>query len=169
MISKLSYVVMSLFLGWHTLAIVVAPAPGSSATVQSLRVLLQPYLTLFGLDNKWDFYAPSVARGRQLRYVIEDAAGTSHTFVPAKDLNWFHPSYWWVGAWHDAIADYPETFGDYAVVLLCRKHASLHPISITLLSIQENDFSKTDHLSGKHPMDAEFVTETTLKSDKCPG
>jgi hypothetical protein len=92
MISKLNYVAMSLFLGWHTLAIVIAPAPGRSATAQSMRVLLQPYLTLFDLDNKWDFYAPNVDRGRQLRYVIEDAAGTSHSFVPTKDLNWFHPS-----------------------------------------------------------------------------
>jgi hypothetical protein len=165
---RLTYTVMSVFVGWHTLAVVVAPAPDDSVTVQSLRLLLHPYLTFVRLDNPWDFYAPIVGSGHQLRYVIEDTAGKRHTFVPTEELSWFHPSYWWFRAWYDAILEAPEIYGDFVVALLCRKHASLHPISITLLKIEQEHFSRTDHLSGKHPLNSEFVTENTLGRITCP-
>ena len=74
---RLTYMAMSVFVGWHTLALVVAPAPDSSAIAQSFRRLFHPYLTLFSLDNKWDFYAPDVGKGRQFRYDIEDAPGSA--------------------------------------------------------------------------------------------
>jgi hypothetical protein len=164
---RLAYTALSVFLGWHTLALVLAPVPDGSATAQSIRPLFQPYLSLLHLDNKWDFYAPSVGRGRQFRYVIEDSAGKRHTFSPAEELNWFYPDYWWFKAWHDAITDYPEIHGELAAALLCRKHASLHPISITLLGIQEEDFLREDYLGGKRPTDSEFVTENTLTTSEC--
>ena len=164
---RLAYTAMSVFVGWHTLAIVVAPAPDSSAIVQSLRPLLHPYLTLFYLDNYWDFFAPDVERGKQLRYVIEDRAGTTHTFVPLEELNWFHPIYRRAGYWYDAIVDDPETYVDFVAASLCRKHASLHPVSITLLGIQQGDFSRDDHLNGKRAIDSEFATENTLTIVEC--
>jgi hypothetical protein len=46
---RLGYAAMSVFVGWHTLAMVVAPAPEESALVKSLHGLLQPYLALFNL------------------------------------------------------------------------------------------------------------------------
>jgi hypothetical protein len=168
MISKLTYIAMSTLVGWHTVAIWVAPAPESSELVQSVRQVLHPYLTLFRLDNKWDFFAPTVWQGVQFRYVIEDNAGEKHTFVPINDLNRYHPISRRFVYWYDEIIEWPETYGDYVTGLLCRKHAALHPISITLIGIEQGDFSPADHLSGKHPLDAEFVTETTLKNDKCP-
>jgi len=161
--------VMSVILGWHTLAVVVAPAPDNSVTVQALRFLLHPYLTLFRLDNPWNFYAPIVAKGHQFRYMIEDIAGKRRTFVPTEELYTFHPSFWWFRAWYDAILDSPEIYGDSVAALLCRKHASLHPISITLLKIEQEDFSPMDQLGGKHPMDSEFVTVSTLRRVACSG
>lgn len=165
---RLIYTAMSVFVAWHTLAIVVAPAPDGSAIAQALRPMLHPYLTLFYLDSKWGFYAPGVDRGRQFRYVIEDAAGKRHTFEPIDELSWFHPAYWWFSAWYVAIMDTPEIHGDFAAALFCRKHASLHPISITLLGIQQEDFSREDLLSGKHPMDSDFITVNTLTTVECP-
>ena len=46
---RLTYLVMSVFVAWHTLAMVIAPAPDSSVLVGTLRAALQPYLTLFKL------------------------------------------------------------------------------------------------------------------------
>ena len=43
---RLIYLAMSAFVAWHTLAMVIAPAPDNSVIVQSLRGLFQPYLTL---------------------------------------------------------------------------------------------------------------------------
>ena len=164
---RLIYTAMSVFVAWHTLALVVAPAP-DSAMAQSFRDLLHPYLVLFRLDNKWDFYAPEIAHGRQFRYDIEGASGNHHSFVPTEELSWCHPDYWWFRAWYDAVMDYPETYADHFAALLCRKHAALHPISIDLLMLQVGDFSPEDYLSGKHPLDSDFVSLTTVKHVICP-
>ncbi|HSP49495.1 MAG TPA: hypothetical protein VLN61_04780 [Pseudolabrys sp.] len=158
---------MSLFLAWHTLAMAVAPAPDSSVIVQSLRPLLQPYLTLFYLDNNWGFYAPTIDLGQQFRYVIEDGAGQRHAFVPTDERNWFLPDYWWFWQWYTAIMNSPTVFGDFATAWLCQKYASLHPVSVTLLGIEEKYFSREDYLNGKHPMDSEFVTVNTLTTAEC--
>jgi hypothetical protein len=164
---RLTYLAMSAFIGWHTLAVVVAPAPDSRVT-QSLRVLLQPYLTLFWLDNSWDFFAPYIGKGYKIRYVIEDSAGKSHAFVPIDEISWHHPMYRRMTYWFNAIIDDPDTYADRAAALFCQKHASLRPVSISLIQVQELEFTPEDHLSGKHPLDPEFVTETILKHDACP-
>ena len=164
---RLTYTAMSGFVVWHTLAIVVAPAPDNSVIASSLRRLLEPYLTLFYLDDNWDFFAPDVDRGKQFSYIIEDASGNRHSFVPLKELNWFHPIYRRVGYWYDALVESPEIYSDFVATLLCRKHATLHPVSITLVGIQEQDFSPEDQLNGKHPLDSDIATESTLKIAKC--
>ena len=87
---RVTYTAMSLFVAWHTLAMVVAPAPGSSDLIKGLRTVLDPYLHFFRLDNQWNFFAPDVGeQGRDplgivLRYVIEDDAGKLHRFDPAR-------------------------------------------------------------------------------------
>jgi hypothetical protein len=166
---RLTYVAMSVFVAWHTLAIVVPPGPDNSVVVQSLRGLLHPYITLFRLDHKWDFYAPNVGRGHQFRYVVEDAAGTRHAFVPTDELSWHHPHYWWFRAWYGSIIGSPDDYGETVAAALCRKHASLKPTTIDLLKLEELEFSPADHLRGKHPLDSEFVVVSTVKQVKCPG
>jgi hypothetical protein len=164
---RLTYLVMSGFLAWHTLAMVIAPAP-DSVSVRTLRAALQPYLTLFRLDNPWNFFAPTVGYGSQLRYVIENADGARLTFAPTEQLSWFHPDFIWFRSWHYAIIDNPELYADSAAALLCRQHASFHPVSITILEHQEGNLTPADHLSGKHPMDPGFVTVKTVKTVTCP-
>jgi hypothetical protein len=165
---RLLYIALSAFLVWHTLAIVVAPAPNSSVIAASLRRVLQPYLTLLKLDNKWDFYAPNAGRGHQLRYVVEDAAGTRHALRPADDLSRIHPSEWWFRSLYDWVADSPEIYGDAAVAMLCRKHAALRPTAIVLTDLVQKDFWPDDQLRGKHPLDPEFVTVKELGRIACP-
>jgi hypothetical protein len=165
---RLTYTAMSVFVAWHTFALVIAPVPQSSMIAQALRPLLHPYLTFFSLDNNWDFYAPDVPPGRQFRYEIVDASGNRHSFRPTDDLSWLHPNYWWFRGWYDGVMDYPETYADQFAAVLCRKHAALHPTSIDFLMLEVGDFSADDHLSGKQPLDSEFVTETTVKQVTCP-
>ena len=164
---RLTYLVMSAFVAWHTLAMVIAPAPDSSVLVRTLRAAVQPYLTFFRLDNPWNFFAPTIG-GAQLRYSVEDAAGARHTFTPTEQLNWFHPDFIWFRDWHFAIMENPELYADRAGALLCRKHASLRPVSITFVQYEQRRFTAADQLSGKHPMDPEFVTVNTVKNVQCP-
>lgn len=161
---------MSLFLVWHSLAIIVAPAP-YSVSAQGLRSLLQPYLSLLRLDNIWSFYAPDPGsmRTSQLRYVIEDKTGNKLTFIPETEFSGFNPSFFWFRNYYNAIGDYPESYADIAAGVYCRKHASLHPVSITLLEIEEEEFTQSDFLAGKQRWDPEFVTMKTIKRVECPG
>lgn len=165
---SLTYTAMSVFVAWHTVAMVIAPAPDDSLMAQSARRLFQPYLSLFRLDNHWNFFAPDINQGFRLRYDIEDAAGKLHTISPADELNWFHPNYFWFGSWYFSILDSPDIHGDTAAAFFCDKHASLHPAAITLLEIQEKDFSPVDQRNGKHRLDPEFISVNTLKRVKCP-
>ncbi len=166
--NRLLYLAASAFVAWHTLAIFVAPMPNDSPLAQSLRSVLQPYLTLFMLDNKWNFYSPNVGAGEQFRYVVEDAAGNTRTFSPIEEVSWWHPSYWWFKAWHIAIANAPDVHGASVAALLCEKHASLKPVAITLLYVLQKDFLPADYLAGKNPLDPEFIEVTTLERVKCP-
>jgi hypothetical protein len=166
---RLTYAVMSVFVVWHTLAIIVAPAY-DSATARELRVLFQPYLSLLRLDNIWSFFAPTEGGMHlsQFRYIIEDKTGEKLTFVPEAEFSWLLPSYFWFRGWYNAIIEYPEDYADIAADLYCRRHASLHPVSITLLEIQEKDYTQRDFLSGKQRWDLDFVNVNTIKQVKCP-
>jgi hypothetical protein len=146
---------------------VMAPAPEVSAVVQALRVLFQPYLTLFRFDNRWEFFAPNVGLGSEFRYIIEDKAGNHHPFKPTEGLNWLHPTFFWFWSWSDAVLTNPEIYADSAGAYLCRKHASLHPVSVIIMEADAEDFAPADQLAGKHPTDPEFVTVTALKRVAC--
>jgi hypothetical protein len=171
---RVTYVAMSLFVAWHTIAMVVAPAPSTSDLIKGLRIVLDPYLHFFKLDNEWNFFAPDVGEeGRDplgviLRYVIEDEAGTLHRFDPGAGLNWFHPSSIWFPGWYHAVLESPDDFGEEFAALFCREHAELHPVTITLLEVDEQSYGPLDRLRGKQPLDPEFVKVVTVKSFECP-
>jgi len=164
-----AYLAMSLLAGWHCLAMVVAAAPNSSAPAQSLRLLLQPYLSLFNLDTSWNFFAPAGQRA-QFRYVVEDAAGNKHIFAPAEELRLSLPGYVWQREFtylYDRIMEAPQTRGSGVGALLCRKHAALEPRSVTLLELREQDVRPEDKWHGNRPPDPELTGVNTLISVDC--
>lgn len=167
--SRLTYAAMSLFVAWHGVGTMIAPAPDVSEFIRAVRVPLQPYLSLFRLDNRWGFFAPDVSRGTRFRYIIEDVAGNHHPFNPTENLNWIHPSFFWVWYWFDAIVANPDMYADSAGAYLCRKHASLRPVSVIMFALEPGEFTPEDQLAGKHPTDSEFVTITTVKRVSCEG
>ena len=164
---RLAYAAMSLLVVWHTLAMVVAPSPDSVISEQA-RSLFEPYLTLFLLESTWSFYAPDMRVEPEFRYVVEDASGEHHTFVPAEKLSRLLPSDIWVKDWYIHVMDHPKTYAKAVSAYLCREHASLHPISITLREIDQKEFWPADQLSGKHPFDFEFLENKTLATIPCP-
>ena len=167
---RLTYLAMSLVVGWHSLAIIIAPAPDSSGMAQTLRFLLQPYLSLFRLDNQWNFFAPSPGRHLQFRYVVEDAAGKRHVFIPVDEASGSVPRYvmWREFKYlYEGVMEAPEIRSEPIGALLCRRHASLNPVSVSLLQVQELDFSPADYLQGHRPLDPDFVAVDTLANVKC--
>jgi hypothetical protein len=171
---RVTYTAMSLFVAWHTLAMVVAPAPDTSDLIKGLRTVLDPYLHFFKLDNQWNFFAPDVGEeGRDpigviLRYVIKDDAGTLHRFDPDAGLNWFRPSSIWFHDWYRTLLENPDDFGEEFAALFCRQHAELHPVAITLFAAAQKEYGPLDRLRGKQPLDPEFVNVAPVKSFECP-
>jgi len=163
---RLAYAGMSVLVSWHTFAMVVAPSPDSDIT-DAARSLLDPYLALFRLDNGWGFFAPEVRLGSQFRYVIEDASGQRHTFIPAEKLNRFHPTSIWMRDRYIAVMEKPKAYADAAATALCREHAELKPVAITLLQLEQKDYFPEHRLKGKQPLDPEFVTVKTVKAMPC--
>lgn len=166
---RLTYLAMSLVVGWHSFAIIVAPTPYGSTMVQMLRFLVQPYLSLFRLDNQWNFFVP-VGKHMQFRYVVEDAAGKRRVFIPVEEASESIPRYvmWREFKYlYEGVMEAPEIRGEAIAALLCRRHASLNPVSISLLQVQELEFSPEDYLRGHRPLDPEFVTVNTLANIKC--
>jgi hypothetical protein len=166
---RLIYLAMSLIVGWHSLAIFVAPMPDSSRLVQTFRALLQPYLSLLRLDNKWHFFVP-LGKYTQFRYVVEDTAGKQHLFIPAEEAGgsvaryvmWREFKYF-----HEGVMEAPAIRAERMVTQLCTKHAALNPVSVALLQAQELEFSPDDYLRGARPLDPEFVSVSTLAHIKC--
>jgi hypothetical protein len=163
---RLMYAGMGLLVSWHTLAMVVAPSPDSDVT-DAARALFDPYLTLFRLDNGWGFFAPTVGRGSQFRYVIEDTAGKKHTFIPAEKLNRFHPTSIWIRDRYIAVMEKPRAYAAAAAAALCRDHADLNPITITLLELEQKEYFPVHRLKGKQPLDPEFVNVNTIRTAPC--
>jgi hypothetical protein len=160
----LLYAAMSVFVAWHTLAMVVAPASSSSALAQSLRTVLNPYLTFFELDHTWRFFSPDVARGDQLRYIIVDAYGRPHTFVPSENWRWFSTA---MLGWDQSVLDQPDLYAEPLAKFYCREHASLRPVSITFLQVKEKTFTPEDHLNGAHPLGPGFTTVHAVRKIRC--
>jgi hypothetical protein len=158
---RLTYLLMSLFLAWHLVAVVVAPLQDSNAVVDPLRLVYHPYLSFFGLDTTWDFFSP-IGKGHQFRYVVEDGAGKEHTFVPIKDFYWYLPSHRWFERVYQSIMTYPELYAEFFGKFYCQKHSSMRPVAVTLFEIQENDFQPADHLRGKHPLEPAFINANPL-------
>ena len=156
---------MSVVVAWHSLAMVISPAPNDSELVQSLRSLLHPYLELFRLETPWGFFAP-VGKHALFRYVVEDDAGNTHTFTPTEEPSPSFARYVWWREWkysYDGVMANPEFRGDPAGVLLCQRHAALRPVSVTLLEIVEQNYRPEDELAGKRPLDPEFVAVVPLR------
>ena len=164
---RLPHAAISALVAWHTLAMVIAPAPDNDVT-NVARIALQPYLTFFRLDNQWDFFAPTVGVGSRLRYDIQDRTGKTHAFLPADELHWYHPNFLWFRSWYYRIIDDPENYAESAAAVLCRKHAALQPLAITFYGIEEERFTREDYLSGKQRMDPGFFSVKLLRGVRCP-
>jgi hypothetical protein len=164
---RLTYAAMSLVVAVQTLAMVVAPAPDSKITMAA-RELLHPYITLFDMSPNWGFFAPNVFLGAQFRYVVEDAEGRRRMFIPADTLSRYRPEAFWFKDHYKAVMKAPQLFAKACAWELCRQHADLNPVSISLLEAQQKPFGPEDWINGKHPLDDEHVIITILDVIPCP-
>jgi hypothetical protein len=165
---RLIYLAASLFLAWHTIAMMLTPVPAQNVIVQAFRNLFHPYVTLLGIDANWNFFSP-IGASYQWRYVIEDADGNKHTFKPITEINWLSPAHRWYEKILQEPMISPDLYGDYFAKFFCRKQAALRPVAITLVAVEEGEFRPQDYLLDKNrTTDAEYLTETPVLRALCP-
>lgn len=159
---------VSLFVSWHTLAMLVAAAPDSRLTA-SARTLFDPYLLFFGLDSQWGFFAPDVPNGHDFRYAVETASGEQRLFRPSEEWNPLQPTFIWFRDRYKTVMQSFEDFAPAAVASICKQQAALNPVSVTLIDVTQKDFTPEDRLRGKSPLDPEFQEEEAMEPIRCPG
>jgi hypothetical protein len=68
---------------------------------------------------------------------------------------------------YEGVMEAPDLRGYAIVPMLCQRHASLNPVTISLQQVLEEAFSPGDYLKGHRPLDPEFMTVTTLSKIDC--
>ncbi len=148
----------------------VSASPQGSIIDGWLRYVFHPYLAFFRLETPWGFFAP-VGKHAQFRYVIMDAAGKAHTFIPSEEPARSLSAYvWWreFKYLNDQIMASPDVRGDAAGAMLCQRHIALNPVSVTLLEVVEQNYGPADKLLGKHPFDPGYAIVVPLRRVACP-
>ncbi len=147
----------SLFLIWHSLVIVIGPAPGSYLLGRVYRVF-DPYLSFFHLENYWAFFAPNPASGNLLRYAVRDEYGQQHIFKLTEDHRRSEPAYLRHTTFYTAISDHKDPgYTASAARYLCQRHAGLKPASIVFITGQQLRLPRQAWLDGKRPLDDDYM------------
>ena len=167
---RILYGLMSAFVAWHSLAIIVGPAPPSSEIAQFLRPAVVPYLRLIYLNVGWGFFAP-VGMTFEMHYKIEDANGKEHVVYPTRGMTDFHPGTLWIKDHLRGVGQRLEKDGAKPAIIadICKQYAALKPVKITIAQVyQEKYFTPADHRAGKNPLSKEFASEEVLGTGACP-
>jgi hypothetical protein len=167
---KLLYFFASVFLIWHSFALVIGPAPQSYMR-DGLYNIFKPYLSLFRLNNAWAFYAPEPDLGGVLNYKVINKDGDAHEFdIYAEQLDKWSASYFRYNAFFNNIAwdseeyrRYRESYTQY----LCRRHSELSPQSIVLVRITQTPLSYKDYVNGARPLDPDFALAQPDEPARC--
>ena len=158
--------VASLFVVWHAFALVVAPFPPSYLS-GSVHAAIFPYLSVLYLDTDWNFFAPTPAPGRFVRYVIQARDGSSHAFRLTEDRR-PGPSAMRLRKVYDGIhQDRPEHYASVGR-FLCRRHAGLEPVTVTFSVHRQIPITPEAYVAGRRPLDADLVEMETLPPVSCP-
>lgn len=152
---RIIVVTQSLFLLWHSLALVVGPAPGSYS-MGKIYPAFKPYLEFLQMDNSWGFFSPEPGPGIVLRYDIEDTSGREYHFKPFEGTDRTGS----IGLRRSALGyrlSLDDSFKESFARLLCRKHANLASVKVRLILIRQKLLSPEAYASGHRPLDEDFI------------
>jgi hypothetical protein len=156
----------SLFVVWHAFALVVAPFPPSYLSGR-VHAAIFPYLSVLYLDTDWNFFAPTPAPGRFVRYVVETRDGGGHPFRLTEDRR-PGPSAMGLRKVYDGIhPDRPEHYESVGR-FLCRRHAGLEPVTVTFFVHRQIPITPEAYVAGRRPLDGDLVEVETLPPVSCP-
>lgn len=165
-VRALLWVLASLFLVWHSLVLVVTPAP-SSYLQKIFQDLSWPYVRFFQLESGWGFFAPEPVRGKQLRYVVLDARNRRQEYRLTESLQRLSPSYLRYTTLYGNIHPGRPGLMKSAARYLCRRHAGDLPRSITFIVRHQLLITPEEYEAGKRSLTPEFIRTETLQPISC--
>lgn len=152
---RVGYVVGSVFLLWHTTAILLGPWPASYWRAQ-VYAPFQNYLTLFFGENMWAFFAPGAIFGQLVRYEVETPSGSFSgdltRNLPHRDPNYFRMT----AMWDKASSNYAGYERSYARHL-CAALAHLQPTKLRFVGFSLKSLPPRLYLEGRRPLDDDML------------
>jgi len=160
------YRIQSLFLAWHTLAILASAAPASHL-MGKVYPLFKPYVNFFRIQNYWGFFSSITQPGAILRYTVENASGRKHEFRLTEDLKRSDPNFFGYHALHYSIQSKEGDYLNGAVRYLYGKHSALAPERIRFTRVNQLLISPQEYVEGHRPMDEGWIETEPLDWVSC--
>lgn len=160
------YVLASLFLVWHTLALVIGPAPGSDLMSRIYPVFV-PYLDGFNLNNQWGFFAPDPHAGSLLRYGLETTGGERRALHLTEDLSRGDAGFLRYSSLYLTLARQREPFLQAASNYLCRRHEAEQPLAIQFFAGHQLRLGPEQYRAGARPLQDEYVSVEYFEPIAC--
>ena len=162
---RLGYLFGSIFLFWHTTAVLMGPWPDSYLKRQ-FYAPFQGYLTLFFGENWWAFFAPGALFGLTAEYEVQTPngliSGPLTLALKKSDPNYFRlASMWDRTTTH--YSDYVRSYGRY----VCLRLKKEHPDQVRFITKAQKQLPMMLYLSGRRPREKEFLNTVELPWMKC--
>lgn len=167
LVTYLKYLIASVFVIWHSGALLIAPAP-ASYMFNEVRSWYEPYLSLLNLNNGWAFFAPDPGLGTLVQYIITDDHGKEHRFDFSRQLDRNAARFQRYTSMLETISKNVEPYTESAGLHLCNQHKALHPVQIQFRIYDINIVIPEDYLQGARPLDETNLDLKILEPIRCP-
>ena len=166
-VKTLKLVAASVFVVWHTLAIVLAPAPASAAVLALYR-FTRPYVHFFNLNNQWKYFV-RIGYGGNVDYAVDGAEGEKARFTMPPQYDHRNLAYFQYFHIQNELfgGNPPQDLLKDLAHYYCRKHAVLNPRRVEFILRIQKEIKPDDFAKGFSPSDATFVREATLAPVEC--
>lgn len=160
------YVLASLFLIWHTLALVIGPAPGSEL-MSKIYPAFVPYLNGFNLNNQWGFFAPDPHAGSLLRYGLETRDGERQVFHLTENLGREDADFLRYTSLYLTLIRQPQSYMKAAAKYLCRRHRALKPLAIQFFAGHQLRIGPEQFVAGSRPLQDDYMSVEYFEPIAC--
>lgn len=164
--NRFLYLIASIFIVWHSLAIIIGPAPGSYL-MSKVYPIFKPYLIAFHINNEWGFFAPDPAKGSLLRYIIVDDKNQEHVFKLTENLRRNGHGFLRYTSLYLTIARNNENFVVSAANYLCAKHNDINSKQIQFFMGHQQAITPDEFIAGHRPLDDKYMSVEYLPSLSC--
>lgn len=171
-IHKISMGLMSAFIAWHLIAMMIVGPFHESKIRSSLMKIYDEYLWLLKLDGPWSFYAPNVSYGTIFRYITVNSTGERKTYPLTESKKKYEHGYvrninFYLYFFFDAAYTRKSGYDKSVARYLCHKHSHNDVKEIIFRRYLQKRFTPEDYLLGKDPYSKEFLKFTDYGPYPC--